>query len=92
MLNAVLTMLLLGGVCGLILGFAAKVFYVEVDHREEDILALLPGYNCGGCGFPGCAGMAAALAEGTADVVSCKPSKPDQKEAIRQYLKDNPKK
>ena len=50
MLKALLMMLVLGGLVGLVLGFASKAFHVEPDHREEELLAMLPGYNCGGCG------------------------------------------
>ena len=61
----------LGAVFGLVLAFAAKVFAVEVDPREEAVLGCLPGANCGGCGFPGCSGYAAAVAKGQAPVNSC---------------------
>ena len=91
MLKAMLMMLVLGGLVGLVLGFASKKFHVEPDHRAEELLALLPGYNCGGCGYPGCSGMAAALADGSGDIAKCKPSKPEAKDAIKQYLLDHPK-
>ena len=45
-------------VFGLILAVAAKVFEVEVDPRLPEIQACLAGANCGGCGYPGCAGCA----------------------------------
>jgi Na+-translocating ferredoxin:NAD+ oxidoreductase RNF subunit RnfB len=48
----------LGVVFGAILAFASKVFAVEKDPREEEIAAILPGANCGGCGYPGCSGFA----------------------------------
>ncbi len=91
MIKALLLMLVLGGLVGLVLGIASIKFHVEPDHREEELLGMLPGYNCGGCGYPGCSGMAAALADGSGDVDRCKPSKPDVKAAIKQYLKDHPK-
>ncbi|MBQ9328128.1 MAG: RnfABCDGE type electron transport complex subunit B [Solobacterium sp.] len=91
MIKAVVMMLALGAIVGLVLGFAATKFHVEPDHREEELLAMLPGYNCGGCGYPGCSGMAAALADGSGNIDKCKPSKADVKEAIKQYLKDHPK-
>lgn len=91
MIKALIMMLILGGIVGLVLGFAATKFHVEVDHREQDLLGMLPGYNCGGCGYPGCSGMAAALADGSGDIDKCKPSKAEQKDKIKQYLKDNPK-
>ena len=48
---------------GLFLGVAAIKFKVEVDPKEEAVLAVLPGNNCGGCGFAGCSGLAAAIAK-----------------------------
>lgn len=56
---------------GLFLGIAAIKFKVEVDEKEEAVLAALPGNNCGGCGFAGCSGLAAAIAKGEADVTAC---------------------
>ncbi len=38
---------------GVFLGIAGKKFAVEVDEREEAILGVLPGNNCGGCGYAG---------------------------------------
>lgn len=90
MVSAVIMMLVLGAIVGLLLGFASNVFKVEVDHREEDILAMLPGYNCGGCGYAGCSGMAAAIVDGSGDVDKCKPSKPEKKAEIKQYMADHP--
>ena len=48
---------------GVFLGLAGKKFAVEVDKREEAILGVLPGNNCGGCGYAGCSGLAAAIAK-----------------------------
>lgn len=56
---------------GLFLGFAAKTFAVEVDERELQVRELLPGANCGGCGFPGCDGLASAIAKGEAPANAC---------------------
>ena len=58
-------------VFGLILAVAAKVFEVEVDPRLPEIQACLAGANCGGCGYPGCDGYAAAVAAGQAPVNCC---------------------
>ncbi|MEG0077667.1 RnfABCDGE type electron transport complex subunit B [Anaerorhabdus sp.] len=86
MIEAIIMMLVVGAVLGAALGVANKVFYVEPDTRVDDLTAMLPGYNCGGCGFPGCAGLAQALADGEADVTACKPSKQDAKDKIKEYL------
>lgn len=56
---------------GLFLGIAGIKFAVEVDPREEQVLAELPGNNCGGCGYAGCSGLAAAIAKGEAPVNAC---------------------
>ena len=91
MLQAVLTMLILGALLGLGLGVADKFLKVEVDARQEMVTSMLPGYNCGGCGFAGCSGLAEALVNGEVKTVSlCKPSKPDAKQKIVDYLKETP--
>ena len=60
---------------GLIIGtglvFMGKKFHVEVDEREAAVRALLPGNNCGACGYAGCDAMAAAIAKGEAPVNGC---------------------
>lgn len=56
---------------GVFLGVAGKKFAVEVDEREVAIRDALPGNNCGGCGFPGCDGLAAAIVKGEAPVNGC---------------------
>ena len=61
----------MGLIFGLGLGLASKKFSVEKDERIEKVRALLPGANCGGCGFPGCDGMAAAIVEGKAPISAC---------------------
>ena len=66
--------LVVGGVglfSGLFLGVAAIKFKVEVDEKEEAVLAVLPGNNCGGCGYAGCSGLAAAIAKSEAPVNAC---------------------
>ena len=65
---------ILGGVgllFGLILSIASKVFYVETDPRLEPLTEALPGANCGGCGYSGCAAYAQAVLEGKAPVGKC---------------------
>lgn len=82
-------MLVLGAVLGGVLAFASTKFYVKEDNRKEELTALLPGYNCGACGNPGCAAMAVKLLEGSCQVEQCKPSKPEQREKIKEYLAEN---
>lgn len=61
----------IGAFIGLFLGIAGIKFKVEVDEREEAIMGVLPGNNCGGCGYPGCSGLATAIVNGVAEVTAC---------------------
>ncbi len=66
------------GVIGLVLGVAlvatGKKFYVETDPREAAVRELLPGNNCGACGFAGCDAIppAEGVLHGLAEGVSTK--------------------
>lgn len=60
-----------GLLIGLLLGIAGKKFAVEVDERESAVRELLPGNNCGGCGFAGCDALAQAIAKGEAPTNGC---------------------
>lgn len=73
MISALLSLTVLGLVLGLGLGVAARVFKVEGNPLVAEIEQLLPGAQCGQCGFPGCAGAAQALADGNAPVTLCPP-------------------
>ena len=59
-LIAVAALAILGFVLALLLFVVSKRFAVKEDPRIGQVLEALPGANCGGCGFPGCGGMAAA--------------------------------
>ncbi len=61
----------LGLLFGIILSLASKAFAVEIDPKVEKIRKVLPGANCGACGFPGCDGLADAIVKGTAPVNGC---------------------
>ena len=70
-LYAVLTLGVLGAVFGLVLAIASRIFAVPVDERTEAIAGILPGANCGGCGYAGCGAYAAAIVEGRAPLSAC---------------------
>ncbi len=61
----------LGVAMGVLLAIATKAFKVEVDEKAEQITECLPGANCGGCGYTGCAALAVAISTGDAKVSSC---------------------
>ena len=60
-LIAVGVVALIGLILGGLIGFAAKKFAVASDPRIEEVTELLPGANCGGCGYAGCADLAKAV-------------------------------
>ena len=61
----------LGLIFGLVLAAASKVFYVETDPRLDQLNDVLPGANCGGCGYAGCGGYAEAVLNGEAEIGAC---------------------
>lgn len=73
--NSILyAVLIVGGVglfIGIALGIAGKFLSVEVDEKEVAIREALPGNNCGGCGYPGCDGLATAIASGESEPSAC---------------------
>lgn len=77
---------ILGGILGIIIGIFFKFFKVEEDKRVETVLSYLPGANCGGCGFPGCAGMADAIVNKGINPRQCKPIKQEKIDEIKLYL------
>ena len=69
--SAVILCTIVGAVGAIVLVAAAKFMAVEEDPRIEEVSACLAGANCGGCGYPGCDGYAAAVAAGKAPVNCC---------------------
>ena len=67
LLNPILSAALIGGGIALLMGAIILVvfhfFSVEKDPLQEEIEGILPGANCGGCGYSGCSAYASALAD-----------------------------
>lgn len=57
---SLITLGVIGLVAAIVLYFVAQKFKVEEDPRIDEVESVLPGANCGGCGFPGCHGFADA--------------------------------
>ena len=60
-LTPVVIVVVAGFIAALLLTIASKAFYVKVDERVTQVRAILPGANCGGCGFAGCDDYANAV-------------------------------
>ncbi|MDY0150820.1 MAG: RnfABCDGE type electron transport complex subunit B [Candidatus Cloacimonas sp.] len=76
----------MGLIFGLVLAFAAKVFAVKLDPRVEQIIAALPGANCGACGKAGCAGYADSIVNEGADICACAPGGANAAAAIAKIM------
>lgn len=62
----------IGLLSAVILYYIAKKFRVEEDPLIDEVTELLPGANCGGCGYPGCKGLAEAIVKaGSLDGLNC---------------------
>jgi formate dehydrogenase beta subunit len=73
-------------VAAIILGIAARVFYVKEDPRIEAVADILPGANCGGCGQAGCSAAAEAMVMGLIPVNSCVVGGTETAEEIGAFL------
>ncbi len=74
LIDILMPVLSLGGMSllfGAGLAFAFQKFAIGTDPKEEQIRQVLPGVNCGACGYPGCDGFAAAVAAGQAPITGC---------------------
>ena len=85
-LIATLTLGGLGLLFGIILTITSKVFAVPGNPLRDALREALPGANCGGCGYPGCDGLADALAAGVAPIDACPVGGPDLAKKIAAIL------
>lgn len=76
----------LGLLFGALLGIASIAFRVKSDDRIGKVLENLPGANCGGCGFAGCANFAEAVVNGKAGVNGCPVSNDSQRARIAEVM------
>lgn len=87
--NIIAAICVVGGVglvFGLLLALAAHIFAVKKDERAEKILSVLPGANCGSCGYAGCSAYAEAVVQGSAPVNGCTVGKSAVANAIADIM------
>lgn len=85
-LKAALTLGILGLVMGVLLAVASRIFAVHTDERVDQIAAILPGANCGGCGFAGCTAYATAVVRGEAPPSACAAGGAETAQGIAKIL------
>lgn len=71
--SAIISLTSLGLALGLLLAFAARYLKVDSSPLVDEFEELMPGSQCGQCGYPGCRPAAEALAAGDAPVTVCPP-------------------
>jgi electron transport complex protein RnfB len=74
------TTLAIGGIgliCGSALALAARFLAVHEDPRVEELTEILPGVNCGGCGYAGCGDYAKAVVLDGVEITLCAPGGAD---------------
>ncbi len=89
-LYSVISLGAIAAASAMILFVIAKKFRVEEDPRIDEVAEMLPGANCGGCGYPGCRGLAEALVKG-ADAgslsgLNCPPAGGEKMGEIAKFL------
>lgn len=83
---SIISLTSMGLFLGILLSLAARYLRVEGNPLQEEIENLLPGSQCGQCGYPGCTPAAEALANGEATVMLCPPGGPALVEQLAQKL------
>lgn len=87
LLFTILTLCVLGISAAVILYFVAQKFKVYEDPRIDDVEKMLPGANCGGCGFAGCRGFADAMVKhDDISALYCPVGGGDTMTSVAQYL------
>ncbi len=72
-LTGIIVVVAIGLVCGVLLVVASKFLSVPVDTRVEEVRDILPGANCGACGYAGCDDYAKAIVKDGAATNLCIP-------------------
>ncbi len=76
----------LGLTFGVLIAVANLKLKVEEDPRLDEVADLLPGTNCGACGFAGCRAFAEALVKGDAPPATCTVMSAEEREDVADYL------
>ena len=80
---------IVGGIAlvfGILLAVASKIFAVHKDERIDKVKEHLPGANCGGCGYAGCAALAEAIVKGEASPTKCAASSAEELKPIYEIM------
>lgn len=76
-------------VLALIISVILVLLEDKLNKQFDTIRKLLPGYNCGACGYGSCDGMAKAILEDKEAYKKCKPLHGENKEELEKYLQSH---
>lgn len=85
---SVLCLTVLGGLAGWILAYAHRIFSFKTDSLVEKVRKVLPGVNCGACGYSSCDAFAEAVAKKKAPIGGCVVGKEKTAEAIAELVSE----
>lgn len=85
-LTALAVVASVGLVLSILLALVIRTFGVKEDENTKRIREILPGINCGACGFKGCSDYAEAISNGTAKPNLCIPGASAVTEEISEIL------
>jgi len=81
-------------ILAIVIFYVSRKFHVEDNPKVKDVLSMLPGVNCGACGFAGCQALAVAFVEGAekGDIegLFCPPGAQVVNRNVAEYLRMNP--
>jgi Na+-translocating ferredoxin:NAD+ oxidoreductase RNF subunit RnfB len=83
---AILTLAALCFLFASLLVVAHRYLHVDEDPRIDAVIDMLPGTNCGACGYPGCRGLAEAAVSGEALPGKCTVMSEDERDSVAQFL------
>lgn len=84
---AVVILTSLALIMSILIVVTSSLFNKKKD-KSEEILELLPGFNCGSCGHMGCADMARCILENKEEYKKCKPLRGEKLTKMEEYLKN----
>ncbi|TFG57730.1 MAG: RnfABCDGE type electron transport complex subunit B, partial [Spirochaetales bacterium] len=76
----------LGIIFGIGLAIAGKLLAVKKDEKIITVEGLLPGINCGACGFAGCSAYAEAVVDQGAELTRCAPGGQETAKSLAQFM------
>lgn len=72
---------------GVLIVIINKLFEVKLDPMVEELIEILPGANCGACGYPGCEQFAVELAKRGDASLMCPVGKDEVANKIKELVK-----